>query len=310
MTKINLNNHKIKSVCLSIAIITICIFVTWLAGGTPYLLETIVTITLLLILAPYISPNVVLSMHQAKFVSTSQAKVIHELVHHLSHRANLRHNPKIHYIQSSNYIAFTVGSGRNAAIALSDGLLLKLNKRELNAVIAHEVAHIKNQDYRIMLIANMASVSVFAISLLTLVAYIVSLPLVIFNQTSMSIITLILFLIASYVIFHLRIQQSRTRELLADHNAATICEDPNALISALEKLEHYHWRWVEKLFFVRSENPIPLPFRSHPENEERIQYLKEIAKTIKKPGTHFEFSHFGLTVPKHLREIRSSLYPS
>jgi len=244
-------------------------------------------------------------MHKAEEIDEFQAPVLYKLVSELTLRNNLNIQPKVYYIDSPKYIAFTSGGKKVPVIALSDGLLQKLNRRELNAVIAHEMAHIKNQDIRTMALAEMTTLMVIATTILTLVSVIINTVFTIFSDSSVTFFPIILLCIASVIIFRLRMRLSHEREYEADRIAAEISEDPEALISALNKLSNLRWRWIENLFYLRENNPIPAELRTHPETENRILKLREFISIHQKSRSFFENSPMELIMPKHLREVRN-----
>ena len=75
----------------------------------------------------------------------------------LSVRAGLPATPVPHYVPSAVVNAFATGSKQEASIALTDGLLRRLSPRELAGVLAHEIAHIANEDLRVMGLADSVS---------------------------------------------------------------------------------------------------------------------------------------------------------
>ena len=101
-----------------------------------------------------VSPLVVLRGYKAKPISSSQAPGLMQALAGLTRRANLVHMPKLYYVPSSTLNAFAVGRGEDASIALTDGLLRKLSEREIVAVLAHELSHIRHNDLFVMGLAD------------------------------------------------------------------------------------------------------------------------------------------------------------
>lgn len=150
--------------------------------------------------------------------------------------------PRIYIIDDASLNAFATGrKPENATIAVTSGLLEKLDKAELEGVLAHELGHVENRDITLMLIA-IAGISFFAIAgeILLRVAARTSGGSGRNNggQVKLAILLLgLLFLIFGYVIAPLlRLAMSREREYLADASAALTTRNPGALADALEKI--------------------------------------------------------------------------
>ncbi len=94
----------------------------------------------------------------------------------LSARAGLPATPVPHYVPSAVVNAFATGSKREASIALTDGLLRSLSPRELAGVIAHEIAHIANEDLRVMGLADSVSRLTSLLAHMGPIAILLSLP--------------------------------------------------------------------------------------------------------------------------------------
>lgn len=149
--------------------------------------------------------------------------------------------PSLYIVQDSAPNAFAVGTNpKNAAVAVTTGLLSLMNRRELEGVLAHELAHIKNKDTKV------STIAVLAIALVTTIADI-SLRAAFHTrsrgkdsnqlQLIMMGIALATYLLAVPSALLLRAALSRQREELADETAVEITRNPAGLRSALEKLE-------------------------------------------------------------------------
>lgn len=150
--------------------------------------------------------------------------------------------PNIYIMKDYALNAFATGRNpKNASIAVTSGLLEKLNKQELEAVLAHELAHIENRDITLMLI------TIAGISFFTIIGELVfRIALHVNrrnrnrkgNQAVMFLCLIgVLFFIFGYLIAPLiRLAMSREREYLADATSALTTRNPNALASALRKI--------------------------------------------------------------------------
>ncbi|MCE5301289.1 MAG: zinc metalloprotease HtpX [Spirochaetia bacterium] len=180
----------------------------------------------------WFSDKMVLAMYGAKEVKREDAKELYITVSNLATRANLP-MPKVYIMNTPMANAFATGRNpEHAAVAVTTGILDILSPTELEAVLAHEMTHIKNRD---ILIGTIAATFAGAITMLARMAYFVggsrddeggSNPLVM-------ILMLILAPIAALLI---QMAISRSREYAADNGAAQLTGRPQALISALENL--------------------------------------------------------------------------
>lgn len=191
--------------------------------------------------AYWFSHKTVLKMTNAKQVSQAQAPELHAIVDVLSITAGLP-KPKVYIVDDPAPNAFATGRNKeNAVVAVTTGLLKILNKQELEGVIAHELAHIGNND---MLISTVAVVLVGMITM----ASDVLLRGTMFgggendsqrgNPFSLILglgLALLMPLIGSLIRFAI----SRKRELLADATGAMLTRYPEGLASALEKIHAY-----------------------------------------------------------------------
>lgn len=250
-----------------------------LIGGTPEAaLPALVIAFVLNILTYWFSDRIVLWMYRAKEVSEKQAPRVYRLLRRLSQSADLP-VPKVYIINSQTPNAFATGrSPGSAAVALTTGIADLLDDSELEAVLAHELAHIKNRD---TLINTMAAVIAGAIGYL---AY----SLRWFGggrdrRDSNLLVAILASIFVPLVATIIRMAISRTQEFRADKNGAEISHKPHALASALEKLERgVHSRPMRgnaatsSMFIV---NPFTTDqffelFSTHPRTEERIKRLR------------------------------------
>jgi len=178
------------------------------------------------------SDKLVLSMYGAKQVDRSSAPRFYAIVERLAQRAQLP-MPKVFIIENPQPNAFATGRDpEHAAVAATTGLLKILDEREVAGVMAHELAHVKNRDTLIMTVtATLAG----AIGMLASFAMFMGRGS---NRGPLGamggILVMILAPIAAMVV---QMAISRTREYGADEAGAKISGDPDALASALLKLE-------------------------------------------------------------------------
>jgi heat shock protein HtpX len=225
--------------------------------------------------------KIVLRMHGAKEVDARSAPEFHGLVARLAERARLP-MPKVYIIDSPHPNAFATGRNPdNAAVAATTGLLGLLDREEVAAVMAHELAHVKNRDTLIM---TMTATIAGAISMLANFA-------LFFrggdNRANM-LATLLAVIVAPFAAMIVQLAISRTREYGADRGGAEIHGNPRALASALAKLAQGAQRIPNP---VAARNPAAsalyiVPglarggdslFSTHPDTANRIAALEAMA---------------------------------
>lgn len=197
--------------------------------------------------------------------------------------------PKCYVIKDSALNAFATGKDpEHASIAVTTGLLEKMNRQELEGVIAHEMSHIKNHDIKVMMLA---AVLVGAITLLS------QLLLRMFlyggkgskregNQVTIILIVagLALAILSPIIAEMIRLTISRKREYLADANGALLTRYPPGLASALKKIAKDPDPLVDHANKAAAHLYISVPFRkrraglfaTHPPLEERIKRLEQM----------------------------------
>ena len=167
--------------------------------------------------------------------------------------------------------AYALGGPGDAAIVLTEGLLRRMTRDEIAGILAHEVAHIRNNDTWTMGWAaalhrsiEWTSLAGLALSRAQHGGVALSRPLAELLRAAPSIAQL------------LRLALSRTRELDADATALELTGDSRALIAALDKLERHHAGFPAQPVAAFEEGSIRL-LRSHPATSERVGALLSLA---------------------------------
>ncbi len=228
--------------------------------------------------------KMVLRMYNARQVDESTAPDFVRMVGRLAQNANMP-MPKVFIIETPQPNAFATGRNpENASVAATTGLLKMLNHDEIEGVMAHELAHVKNRDTLTMTItATIAG----AISMLANFAFFIGGRRN--NGIGGLIGTLAIMLLAPMAAGLVQMAISRTREYQADKIGAEISGKPVALASALEKISQgaarIDYQQAEDnpatahLFII---NPLHTKkidnlFSTHPNTENRIARLYEMA---------------------------------
>lgn len=250
----------------------------WLVGGVLIALFAVATVVVLYWSNPAVSPRWVLRLYRARPLGVWEAPRLTAILEELARRAELPHVPELYYVPSEVMNAFAVGNRRAAAIAVSDGLLRQLSLRELAAVLAHEISHIRHDDVRLMGFADIASRMTHALATLGVVLVLVNVPLVILGVITISWTAILILIAAPALSALLQLALSRTREYHADAGAAELTGDPAALASALAKMERLQGGIFERIFWPQKREGEPSLLRSHPATAERITRLLALAQ--------------------------------
>lgn len=183
------------------------------------------------------SRSMVASMTGAKELGETDLRPLHRLVENVSIGAGLPVTPELRVVDDLAPNAFAAGlRPKSSYVGVTTGLLRTMPKRELEAVLAHEVSHIRNRDTYLMTMAV-----VFA-GVIALIADIGFRSLAYGGRSRRGgalvvILAVVGFILAPYAALLLRLSLSRRREFLADAGAAEILNDPEAMALALRRLE-------------------------------------------------------------------------
>jgi heat shock protein HtpX len=242
----------------------------------------LVGLCLALLIARAVPKDFLLSAYRARRLSEREFPEGAELLRLLSSRAGLRRPPTLYYVPSTIPNAFAVGGPGDSAIAVSDGLLRLLNRRQFAGVLAHEVSHVANRDLWIMGLADVMSRATAMLSYAGQFVLLLNLPLLLFGVVTVPWVVPLVLIFAPTIISLLQLALSRAREFEADRGAAQLTGDPMGLASAFGKLERRRGRFWEEILFPGRRMPNPSLLRTHPPTEERIVRLRKLAASENK----------------------------
>ena len=216
-----------------------------------------------------ISPDVMARRFGASLLRPSNLPDLFARLHDISRRAHLPRPPDLYYLPAPGSMnAYALGGPRRSAIVLTDGLLRRMSEDEVAGILAHEVAHISNNDRFAMDWATSLQRAVAITALAALAAtrgeMVVNTALAAFLRSAPSIGQL------------LYLALSRSRELDADARALDLIDHPQALATALNKLEAFHAS-AQPIQLQAVEDSATRLWRSHPATWERIGLLAQLA---------------------------------
>jgi len=248
------------------------------------IISIIISICYLLI-SYYNSDKIALASVGAKAASRDKHRQYYNVVEALTVSSGLP-MPKLYVMESSQINAFA--SGRNpkkAVICVTMGALEKLDRRELEGVLAHELSHVANYDIRFM---TLAAVMVGMIAIISEI-FLRSLWFQSGGDRDSKgsiiflIIGIVLAILAPILVYFVQLAISRKREYAADASAVKFTRYPQGLINALKKIKYEHSpsnqekhkvpKAVAPLFFA---NPFKELSSTHPDINKRIEVLERM----------------------------------
>ena len=294
----NLYSHKDSNIrktwLLMTVFLVLIILIGWLFGyvyNSPEILYFAVALSLFMnFFAYWYSDKVALAMSGAKLASRETHLELFRIIENLSITAGLP-MPRVYVMHSSQINAFATGRNpQHSAVAVTEGALAKLNKNELEGVLAHELSHIGNRDILI------SSVVVVLAGLIAILAdwFLRSSMFGGFNRDNdnrqggaiILLLGLAVAILAPLIATVIRLAVSRKREFLADASGALLTRYPEGLAGALEKIaqdqapmRHAH-SGTAHLFISNpfrgktGQNWFARLFQTHPPVEERIRALR------------------------------------
>lgn len=281
--------NYLKTAALLAGLTAIVLWVGQSLGGRGGLLIAGVIVFVMNFASYWFSDRIALAIHRAQPLPREQAPWIHDAVAELSRRAGIP-MPRLYYLPTHTPNAFATGRNpAHAAVAVTAGLVELLDQREVVAVLAHELAHVKNRD---TLISTVAA---------TLAGVITHVAQTLFwfggmfmggNSDSeedhgSALGQLGVLLVAPIAATLLQLAVSRSREYGADATGAELMGDPEALASALQKIHagvqmmpYDRAPATSHLFIANplSGGAVMKLFSTHPPMEERVSRLRRMAR--------------------------------
>ncbi len=276
----------VKTVFLLTVLTLLFVWIGGMIGGQTGMLIAFIVAIGMNFFSYYNSDKLVLKHYNAVEVTQAQAKGLYEMVQKLSARAGTP-MPKVYIIPDHVPNAFATGRNHsNAAVAVTEGLLEILNDNEVEAVLAHEMSHVKHYD---ILVGTIAATIAGAI------AMIANFGMMFGGGNSDNrpnpIVMIALMFLAPLAASIVQMAVSRNREYMADEGAARLTGNPQWLQSALAKLDDYsrgHQVMREAtpatahMFIINPFSGKNISFKTlfstHPSTEDRIARLEKLKR--------------------------------
>jgi heat shock protein HtpX len=282
--------NLMKTAILMAAITALFMALGSLLGGQQGMMLALIVALGMNFFSYWYSDTMVLKMYNAQEVDETSAPQFHRMVRELAQRAALP-MPRVYLINEDAPNAFATGRNpEHAAVAATTGILQVLSERELRGVMAHELAHVKHRD---ILISTVSATMAGAISMLANFAFV-------FGgrnnegRPANPIVGVLVMLLAPLAASLIQMAISRAREFEADRGGAEISGDPQALASALQKIQRYaqgipmqaaerHPETAQMMIM----NPLSAGgmrglFSTHPATEERVERLLALAQSMRR----------------------------
>src|SRR6218665_2494719 len=273
--------NMMKTAILMAAITALFMAIGGLIGGHSGMMLALVVALGMNFFSYWFSDKMVLKMYNAREVDATTAPRFYAMVQELAAKAQLP-MPKVYLINEDAPNAFATGRNpEHAAVAATTGILRVLTDRELRGVMAHELAHVKHRD---ILISTVSATMAGAISMLANFA-------MFFGgrdsegRSHNPIVGILVMILAPLAASLIQMAISRAREFEADRGGAEISGDPQALASALQKIQRYaqgipmeaaerHPETAQMMIMnPLSGGGLKGLFSTHPATEERVARL-------------------------------------
>ncbi|MDD3324375.1 MAG: zinc metalloprotease HtpX [Sulfurospirillaceae bacterium] len=239
----------------------------------------------------FYSDKIVLSHYNAIEVNPKSAQGLFEIVEKLTTKSNLP-MPKVYIVPDDIPNAFATGRNpQNGAVAVTEGLLNLLDKDEIEAVIAHELSHVKNYD---ILIGTIAATMAGAIAMIANMMQFGAMFSRDSQNRSNPIVLIVLAIVLPLAASIIQMAVSRNREYEADEGSAYMTGKPESLQSALIKLQNYNAQGIvheatpqsAHMFIINPFSGKDISFASlfstHPSTQDRVERLESIKRYINK----------------------------
>jgi heat shock protein HtpX len=283
-----LNKNVIKTFVFMAFLSALLLYAGTLFRGGIFIMAIVVA---LMNFASYFwSDKIVIKMTKSRPVTEQEAPWLYRIVRELTQKAGMP-MPKLYVMPASQPNAFATGRNPNhAVVAVTEGILNVLDERELEGVLAHELAHVRNRDILIGAVAATVAAAVTFIARIAMWGALLGGGSDDDDSPMGAIGTLLFIVLAPIAAFLIQMAVSRSRESQADRSGAELLGDPTPLANALIKIDAAARNTPvpqinPSVSHVFLQNPlrgakVSKLFMSHPPLEERIEQLRQLGAHV------------------------------
>ncbi|HVD15881.1 MAG TPA: zinc metalloprotease HtpX [Actinomycetota bacterium] len=278
--------NYLKTTILLAAMSGLLLFVGQVLGGGRWLTIMLIVAIAMNGLSYFFSDKIALRAARARPVSEAEFPELYQVVQGLAVKANIP-MPRLYVSPSPQPNAFATGRNPNhAAVAVTQGILPILDRRELEGVLAHELSHVRNRD---ILISSVAATIAAVITWLAHLAFFLPIGSD-DDEGGNPLAGLLLLILAPIAAALIQLAVTRSREFGADDSGARITADPLALASALRKIEAFSrgtppattneataHLFISNPFKSGGGAAMARLFSTHPPTSERVARLEAMA---------------------------------
>jgi heat shock protein HtpX len=282
-------HNTLKTGLLLVLLAALLMAIGGAVGGRSGLIIALVIALATNAISYWYADKIVLRMYGAREVSETEAPDLYRSIRRLAQQARIP-MPRVYLLPSDTPNAFATGRNpQHAAVAVTTGILQLLHPRELEGVLAHELAHVKNRDTLIMTVtATIASAVMFLAQMAQWAALFGGFSRNEDDEGGGGILGfLVAIIVAPIAATLIQMAISRSREFAADAAGARIAGTPHNLADALEKLDYAAKRIpahvfpaTAHLFIVNalSGQHFATLFSTHPAIAERVRRLRRMVQ--------------------------------
>lgn len=268
----------LKTSLLLSALTALLVTIGYLVGGSNGLILMFGFSLVINFVSYFFSDKIALAVSGAKQITENDYPEIFKMTRELTHRMQIP-MPRLYVSNAIQPNAFATGRNpNNSAVCFTSGLLTNLNNEEIEGVLAHELAHIKNRDVLISTIAAVIAGTISSITDFLMFSAIFGDD----EDNQNPIVSLLLIIVAPIIALILQLAISRSREYVADETAAKFTKDPKGLANALIKIESIAMTHPMQVNSAMASLYIQNPFKfrglselfsTHPPTEKRVERL-------------------------------------
>jgi heat shock protein HtpX len=231
---------------------------------------------LMFVAVPGASSQLLMKLSGARPLARRQQPELYRLSDELAAAAQLDSPPRLYLLATRQPNALATSDCREPIIAVSAGLLQGLNRRELKAVLAHEVSHLRNGDLQVMHLAAVAARLTGTFSLFGQILLLLNLPLILLYGQSANWLLVFVLIFAPQISSLAQLGLSRVREFNADLDAVRLTGHPEALAGALLKIDRAETGLMRHV--LGQQKMVPNWLRTHPSTQERVKRLLSLTE--------------------------------